>query len=222
VPKSTISQSKSSGIPPGSVNGGGKFDLNELGSKPAAKHPSVTADFNFEELRAPSGPVIPEGPDLSDVTAQRPRGTEVIYVHPEWRFELYVIPPGRQEPFYAVKPDIAKKHLQICRKALIVPYADRSNQLFLWPILLENQSGSINEYSRSALARVEQGAGKWCQYEADLNKQKYRLIEAEVQQGAPDWPPEGLAYMVKCAFEDRIIGDSEHEKLRLRRGKVMP
>ena len=55
------------------------------------------------------------------------------------------------------------------------------------------------------MQRVEQGAGQWCLYEADVNKQKYRLTVAEVQQEAPEWPAEGCREVVvaEAHFADR-------------------
>jgi hypothetical protein len=183
----------------------------------------VTADFDLDAIKADESET-PAAPELPAVGVKRPKRLEVVYVHPSWRLEVWILPPldQRNDPTYLVMPSVAKlpQHKNtICRRALIVPYADGEGRLFLWPILLEDHTGSINKYSRSAMGRVEEGAGQWCFYQADQVGQGYKRIVAEVQRDAPEWPAEGFQYMVRSAFEDRLIGAADHEALRRLRGK---
>jgi hypothetical protein len=199
------------------------FDLAELGVETVSPAPklSVEADFNLEQLRA--GPEAESGvqPDFDTVEVRKPKKTTFVYVHPEWRIDMFLLLPDEMERQYthAMLPDIGRKFSKICRKHTLVPYADRENGMYLWPIPLEDATGTLNSYSKSALERARQGAGQWCRYEADLAHQRYAVYIQHEQIAAPEWPAGGLSHLVKAAFYGNIISDPDAELLRQRMGQ---
>jgi hypothetical protein len=201
------------------------FSLDELRVEAPPRKLSVEADFDLDALRAGSDAEVAAAPDFNTVEVRKPKSTWCIYVPPEWRIDMYLLQPdeaARGVYTHALLPKIARMlPPRICRKYRLVPYADRENAVFLWPIVLENATGELNSYSDSALRRLIQGAGQWCWYEADQAHQRYKLEIAHEQIAPPEWPASGLEHLVKAAFRGSVISDMNAEILRQRMGKVV-
>lgn len=196
----------------GKVNGAAKLALNEDYPLDAL---GATADAEDDVEREAEV-------DLSTVTVEKPRATRFVYLHPSWRFTVYLLLPeeeSRQFTHLLLQP-VGRKYPQICRKADLFAWADQGNGLHLWPVLLENQAGSISEYSVSARARIKQGAGQWARYAADVLNQRYRLYFALEQRPAPQWPDGGIEYLIRTAFCGRILSDPNDELLLRRLGRA--
>jgi hypothetical protein len=217
--KSKITQSNINGNGPAQLP---DIDLAELRAEPTAPSKlSVEADFDLNALRAGPDAEAISTPDFDTVLAEKPKKTSFVYVHREWRIELFLLllDEGESRYTHVLLPSVARKFPQICRKAMLVPYADRENGLYLWPILLEDSAGKLNSYSESALERVRQGAGQWFRYAADRVHQRYNIYAAHEQAAAPEWPAGGLADLVKAAFRGGIIANADAEILRQRLGR---
>jgi hypothetical protein len=199
-----------------------EIDLAELQAEPAtSKKLSVEADYDLETLRAGPDAEATAEPDFDTVVVEKPKKTMFVNVHPEWRFDAWVLLPEESEWQFThlLVPGVAKRFPQICRRVRLAPYADRENGMYLWPLLLEDSSGTLSKISSSALGRVQQGAGQWCRYEAFSKKQRYNLYFAEDQIPPPEWPAEGLSRLVKAAFQGHIIANTGAEILRQRLGR---
>jgi hypothetical protein len=221
-------QKKVSQIVEAHSNGNGsitlpEIDLAELQAEPAvsSRQLSVEADYDLNALRAgPEAEVVVQ-PDFDTVVVDKPKKTWFVFVHLEWRIEVFLLLPddsGRQYT-HLLAPKVAALFPEICRRARLIPYADRENGLYLWPILLEGADGKLNGYSQSALDRVAQGAGQWARYDTDLARQRYRIYYAHKQSAAPEWPAEGLPRLVKGAFRGNIITSADAEILHQRMGR---
>lgn len=186
----------------------------------ASPKPSLEADYlsDVEELRAPPESELAAGPDFDTVTVRKPKKNDVIFVHPEWRFEAFMLMPAEGEKEYteAVLPAIARRFKRVCRRARLVPYADSDNNLYLWVIVLEDASGKLNDYSDSALKCIRKSAGKWCRYEADTKAQRYRYYLMPDKE-PPEWPSGGMADLVKVGFRESTVRDAE--LVRSRQGR---
>jgi len=183
---------------------------------------SVAQDFDLDSFRATPGPVaVPVESGVDAVRVEKPRKGDFVYVHPDWRDYLWIILGDfrRKRDAHLVAPNVAAGHLQVCRKVLIVPYCDIDGNYFLWPIPQEDSVGRINEYNKSAMRQVVRAAGKWCQFEANLGNQTYNLYEALEQREAPKWPPEGLPFLIRKAFEDRIMTTPDHPIFQQTQGR---
>ena len=193
-------------------------DLAAFSVPSSAPSPSITDEFDLNAFRADSGPIaVPVESGIDAVRVEKPRRMEFVFMHAEWRDYIWVIPgdfKGKWEA-HLVAPKIAVAYPQVCRKVLIVPYADVNGNYFLWPIPQEDAAGRINQYNRSAMRRVAQAAGRWCQFEANMGNQTYNLYEALDQREAPQWPHEGLTFLVEKAFENRIVMTADHPIFRI-------
>jgi hypothetical protein len=192
-------------------------DLASFSVRPPAPSPSIEQEFDLNAFRVDPGPIaMPVESSIDAVRVEKPRRMEFVFVHPDWRDYIWIIPgdfKGKWEA-HLVAPKIAVAYPQVCRKVLVVPYADVNGNYYLWPIPQEDAAGRINEYNRSAMRRVVQAAGRWCQFEANLGNHTYNLYEAVDQREAPQWPPEGITFLIKKAFEDRLVTTADHPIFR--------
>jgi hypothetical protein len=198
------------------------IDLAVLQAEPAAPRKlSVETDFDLEALRAGPDAEAVVRPDFDSVMVDKPKKTMYVYVHPEWRIEAYLLEPEETERQYThlLLPNVAHHYPQICRKAMLAPYADRENGMYLLPVLLEDAAGNLNKYSRSLLERIRQGAGQWCRYRENTVHQRYDMFYAEEQVGPPEWPAGGLSHLVNAAFRGNIVTNTNTEILRRRLGR---
>lgn len=183
---------------------------------------SVTTDFDLEMFRAEPGPVaIPVEGGIDAVRVVKPPKMEFIFIHPTWREYIWMILPDfkRRREAHLVLPAIAKSLPNICRRVLLVPYCSDDGNYYLWYIPQEDATGRINEYNKSAMRQLERAADKWCQFEANMGNQTYNVYEAIQQREAPSWPPQGLDFLIRKAFEDRIITTKDHPLLGQLRGR---
>jgi hypothetical protein len=209
------------------VNGSGPtalpdVDLDALRAEPAAPpKSSVEADYDLDALRAGPDAAATATPDFDTVLVEKPKRMKYVYVHPEYRIDVFLLLPDEAEwqYTYLLLPDVARRFPDICRKATLIPYADKENVFYLWPILLEDATGRLNSYSESALERVSQGAGQWYRYQADLAHQRYNIFASPEEIAAPVWPTGGLSHLVKAAFRGGIIANASAEVLRQRLGR---
>ncbi len=176
-----------SGSPEEPVKGNSDFKEEDLTPKDNSSgkdnssdtKPFVTEDFNLEELRAHSSPTGAPSLSGSDtVRIDKPNRWRFVYVHPSWREILNVIPADEKRKAYAVSQSVAEQFPQFCRAALIVPYASQHGNYFLWPVLLENRTGRISDFSDSAIQRVQEANGRWVRFEADMDNRSYHLYVA--------------------------------------------
>jgi len=184
--------------------------------------PSVTDDFDLDGFRASPTPlVVPVDGGVAAVRVRKPRGTDYVFVHPEWREFIWIIPEDfrRKREAHIVLCKIAEAHSDICRKVLVVPYCGDDNNYYLWPIPQEDATGRINDYNKSAMQQIARSIGRWSQFVADLGNQSYRLFEMVEQRDAPSWPTGGIWFLIRKAFEDRIIATKDHVLFSQIRGR---
>jgi hypothetical protein len=175
----------------------------------------VTDDFDLAKLRARSDtPAASPAPASDTVRIEKPNRMRFVYVHPDWREVLYIIPADEKRKTHLVYSDVAKRFPQFCRATLIVPYASKHGNWFLWPILLEDRTGRISDYSDSAIQRVQEANGRWVRFEANLDNRSYEMYVATEQQDPPADPAGGFGYLIRRALEDRIIRAETHPIIR--------
>jgi hypothetical protein len=202
-------------VPGNSGSNAGADDMDSNDAKSEAKPFLVTDDFDLENLRVRSGSAsVPSKEGSETVRIEKPNRMRYVNVHLNWRETLYIIPADEKRKTYLVVPAIAEQFPQLCRTALLVPYASQQGNYYLWPILLEDRAGRVSDYSESAIQRVREGAGWWCRYEADQDNRSYRIYVAAEQPPSPVWPSGGMGHLVRKGFEDRIVTSSGHDLIR--------
>jgi hypothetical protein len=156
------------------------------------------------------------------VRARKPSPTKYVSIFPEKRY-AWIVPEDREsrrDP-YLVAPAIGQTLMPLCRRAQLVAWVDPDSNYGIWPILQEGSTGEINEYSLSAMKKIDMAVtgGKWYCFRVPKGQRGYGLWEADSDLGIPKWPPEGIEFLIKKAFEDRVILDVNHPLLKALRGK---
>jgi len=105
-----------------------------------------------------------------------------------------------------------------------VAWVDPDGNYGIWPILQENSTGDINEFSISAMKKVDMAiaGGGWYCFRVAKGQRGYGLWAADSDLGIPKWPPEGIEFLIQKAFEDRIITTPDHPLFKALRGKPVP
>jgi hypothetical protein len=206
---------------PIAVNGASSEPPIDVFTMPAPTS-DVTDDFDLDSFRASPEPLVaPVNEGVAAARVRKPRGTDFVFMHPEWRELIWVIPDDfeRRREAHLVLPAIAARHLDICRKVLLVPYCSDDNNYYLWPVLQEDASGRINGFNKSAMQQIARSKGRWSQFVANMGNQSYTLYDMTDQREAPTWPAGGIRFLIKTAFEDRIIAAHDHPLFRQLRGR---
>jgi hypothetical protein len=73
----------------------------------------------------------------------------------------------------------------------------------VWPILQENATGDINDYSLSAMKKVDLAValGGWHAFRTVKGQHGYARYKAPEDFGPAKWPPEGPSLLLNKAFE---------------------
>src|SRR4030095_14299248 len=82
------------------------------------------------------------------------------------------------------------------------------------------QKVATHPFHQSLMSQMARSIGKWCKYEAVMKTRSYNLFEAVDQREEPPWPPEGLPFLIRKAFKDRVIATPDHPVLMKRRSHL--
>src|SRR5262249_34509651 len=97
---------------------------------------------------------------------------------------------------------------------------NKQNNLFIWPIKLEDGRGRLDPYNRSAMLAAERAQRKWIRVAANTNLGVYDIYEATAEWPEPVWPKVSFREILDIAFKDKLIDSYEHPALRRLRGEV--
>jgi hypothetical protein len=97
---------------------------------------------------------------------------------------------------------------------------NRQGVPFLWPIRLPRADGRSDEWSRSALEAADMATKGWVRVVANMGLGGYDMYQATGSLPEPEWPDVPFQELLRIAFKDRYIRDSNHPILRKLRGEV--
>lgn len=155
------------------------------------------------------------------VPVSRPPQQQFFQVHPdpEWRAPLPLIKLKEQDETYLVGPGLYADLASEIERKLVVACVTRSGGAYLWPIKLPDLDGSHNPWHASAMAIVQEHAGKWIRVTANRELGGYDVLIAEARDlPEPVWPECGLEGLVETAFKGKIIDTADHIVIRKLRG----
>ena len=121
--------------------------------------------------------------------------------------EIYLVAP---ELWLGLAGELRKMTLFVC--------LDRFEQLFLWPLRLED--GRKNLWLSSALDCARLAMKSWTRIVPNFGLGGYQAYVATANLPDPTWPALTLSEIVKTAFKDRYITAADHEILRQLRGEA--
>lgn len=145
--------------------------------------------------------------ELTFVPVMRPNPQSWIYIpsNQEMRATVAVLELKQRKETYLVRPQVAASLDGECSNRLLVPYQDRDGGLFLWAVRLTDSRGGLDSWTTSALRVVHEYCDKWIKVKAKMNASCYEVILAPIEIPPPEWPPEGLRFLVNRAFKNRVI-----------------
>jgi len=195
-------------------------DLSTYAVPPAP--PPITQEWDLNAYRATPAPTVePLKTEVKTVRVDKPRLSEFIYIHPEWRACYWILPADfkAKRDAYMVLPDVAENLQPLCKKVLLVPYCDSSGNYYLWPIAQEDTAGRLNDWSKTLMPTIEQAAGHWCRFQSNMKKSRYDVYDSNDPPEAPQWPFKNADDMTLKAFTERVIPTADHPVLQSAVGK---
>ncbi len=123
--------------------------------------------------------------------------------------------------FYILNPNLYDMGIKELRKYLLVPYTDRYDNLFVWPIKLpkrDQQQGL--SWSESAVVCATRAITKWVKIESNRLTHSYDVYEAEGIVNDPNWHNYTAEDIILKAIEKQLISDPEHEIIKRLQGKA--
>jgi hypothetical protein len=97
---------------------------------------------------------------------------------------------------------------------------NRQGDVLLWPLKLPGPDGRMNPWHESALAAARLAETKWVRVSANMSAGMYDVFEAAGELAEPEWPQLEFNEVLRLAFKDRFIRDTDHPVLRALRGEA--
>jgi hypothetical protein len=125
--------------------------------------------------------------------------------------EIYLVDPNMW-PTLSAEPTFSPR--------LLITTINRQGNVFLWPIRLPGPDGRIDEWNRSAFEAAQIGRGQWVRVAANMGLGAYDVTVATGQLSTPEWPALSFSDLLRIAFRDKVIRDTQHPVLKRLRGEV--
>jgi hypothetical protein len=153
---------------------------------------------------------------ITTVPARRPSPQDFVRVHPssEYRDNFAVVDLKEDREDYLVRPEI----IPDLTNEIIYTAINRQGVCFLWPVRYPSPDDRRNDWARSAREAAELAMTKWVRMKANRDLGAYEIFEAESVMAEPVWPGLSFQQLIKTAFRDRIIADTNHAVIRRLRG----
>jgi hypothetical protein len=158
--------------------------------------------------------------EVTFVPVRPPYRQSWVYISsdPAMRATVAILELKQQRETYLVKPEVALSLDGEVTNRLLVPYQDRDGALFLWAVKLTDARGNLDSWTTSALRIVHEYCDKWIKVKAVLSAGCYEVIVAPTEIAAPEWPSEGLKFLVNRAFKNRVINSTNDPVIKKLRG----
>jgi hypothetical protein len=94
--------------------------------------------------------------------------------------------------------------------ATVFTAVNRQGVLFLWPVMLPQPDGRMNEWHRSAAEAAEMAMTKWVRIKANTSLGAYEIFEAQGLIADPKWPEQSFKELLRIGFRDKLVNTLEH------------
>jgi hypothetical protein len=159
---------------------------------------------------------------LLTVPVRKPNPQEFVRVHPseEYRadFPMIELKDDREE-FIVGRHLVGELTSEIVLKTLFTAI-NRQGVVFLWPVRLPDPEGRQMEWRRSMREAAEIGTSQWVRMKANMSLGAYEMSVAESAMAEPVWPEASFQDLIKIAFRDRLITNTDHPVIKRLRGLV--
>lgn len=160
---------------------------------------------------------------LTVIAVRKPGRQEFFRVCPDktQRFQTAVFKDGETGEVYLVAPNLHNELGEHVTPTLLVPTISRSSPSvpFLWPLVVPDSQRPLR-WHESALEAAKLAESSWVRMSADMPSGSYLSFLATGEISEPDWcgvPP--INELLKLAFRDRFIRDSQHPICKRLRGE---
>ena len=97
---------------------------------------------------------------------------------------------------------------------------NRQGVLFLWSVRMEDETGRLDEWNRSAHKAAQLAIKNWVRVASNRSLQGYETFTPTGNIPEPEWPDIAFKEILKIAFQDKIINDRDHVVLKRLRGET--
>jgi hypothetical protein len=203
------------------------FDPAELEGNPAGPSSSAALDpFDPAALRLGQDFATATGVRkvLLSMPVRKPDKSWFFRAHPAeaYRLQTAVIELKEDRETYLVARSLwGELSTEVTFKPkLLVTSINRQGNLFLWELGLPRADGRKDDWTRTALEILDLATRRWVRMVANMGIGAYECMEATAVIPQPEWPETSFADLLKLAFKDRFISDTNHPVLRRLRGEV--
>ena len=179
---------------------------------------SNTGSIDFNALRLPQnfGESLGVRKAITRVPVRKPNKTDFFRVRSgeAWRYQTMILEIKEESETYVVSSALWNTIPELLRPAMLHVASDRRNNVFLIPIPLPSEDGRRNSWHESMAGIVEVAEDSWVRATANKAIGGYDMFVAESKLAEPDWPDMSLDEMLKIAFRDKILDNSDHPVIR--------
>lgn len=159
---------------------------------------------------------------LRTVPVRRPGPQDFVRTHKDLRLTpaaLLELKDDRE--VYYVSPALAPELAGEFFVATLYLTVSRQGVTSLWPVRLPDVNGKHLEWWRSAAEAAEMAEKRWIKIRANMSLGAYEIFEA-LNDAIPEptWPTEPFEEILRVAFRDRFIDQSDHPVLKRLRGET--
>ena len=168
---------------------------------------SAPNPFDPDNLRI-SGDVNTVGAEklLVRLAVRKPTKQEYFRVHPgpEFRLSSAILEIKEEREFYLVTPEVLPVLAEDVRHVELRLCLNRQGVPFMWPVPMPGPDGRSNSWHESA-------EESWMRMIAVMAEGSYSLYRATGTIPDPKWPDKPLTELLRLAFKDgKLINSEDH------------
>jgi hypothetical protein len=186
--------------------------------------PKIANDFDLDGLRLSQdfGAMVGVKKAITTVPIRKPNKQWFIRVRPgeEWRFQAALLVFKEENETFLVRPELVPDLSNEVTPAELFLTMNRQGVLFVWPVRLPGPDGRVDSWSQSAIEAAEIAEEMWVRVVPNMSLGGYDLFEATGNLTEPAWPDLSFNEIMRIAFKDKIIGESNHPALKRLRGEI--
>lgn len=157
---------------------------------------------------------------LLTVPVRKPGRQDFIRVRPgdDWCLQAAILELKEERISYLVDPSLLAELPGEVVPKIIFTTINRQGVLSLWPVRLPGTDGRQDNWSRSALDAANMAKTNWLRMAANMSLGAYEVFTASSDIQDPDWPEVSFADIIRIAFRDQLIKDTNHPVVQRLRG----
>ena len=174
--------------------------------------PTAPNPFDPDSLRV-SGDINAIGAEklLLRIPARKPTKQEFFRVNTDTKFRLpcAILEIAEEREIYLVTPAALHILAEDVRHVELRLSQNRQGGAFFWPVPMPGKDGRTNSWHESAREAAKLAEESWMRMIADMFERSYSVLKATGSIPDPQWPDKTMAELLKLAFKDGRLIDSE-------------